>query len=40
MSYSTDEEKSENDRFFEELLQGTGFEWKLLYTYQEKEDRL
>ena len=40
MSYNTDEEKSENDRFFEELLQGTGFEWKLLYTYQEKEERL
>jgi hypothetical protein len=40
MSYSTDAEKSENDRFFEELLQGTGFEWKLLYTYKEKEERL
>jgi hypothetical protein len=25
--------------FFEELLQGTGFECKLLYTYKEKEKK-
>jgi hypothetical protein len=40
MSYNTDQDKSELDCFFEELLTGTGFEYKLLYNYNEGEERL
>ena len=40
MSYSTEDEKAENDRFFIELLSATGFEIKLLHEYKEGEERL
>jgi hypothetical protein len=40
MSYTTDADKAQLDRFFSELLTASGFEYKLLYEYKEGEERL